>query len=114
MTKADPDANPLAGRYASEEMSRLFSGRRKFETWRLLWLWLAEEERRLGLPISEEAIGQMRAHLTDVDFDAAAREEERTRHDVMAHVRVFGEAAPAARGIIHWARPPPTSPTTRI
>ena len=102
MTKADPDANPLAGRYASEEMSRLFSGRRKFETWRLLWLWLAEEERRLGLPISEEAIGQMRAHLTDVDFDAAAREEERTRHDVMAHVRVFGEAAPAARGIIHW------------
>ncbi len=102
MTKADPDASPLAGRYASEEMSDLFSAQRKFETWRLLWLWLAEEERRLGLPISEEAIGQMRAHLSDVDFDAAAREEEKTRHDVMAHVRVFGEAAPAARGIIHW------------
>jgi adenylosuccinate lyase len=102
MTKADPDASPLAGRYASEEMSGLFSAQRKFETWRLLWLWLAEEERRLGLPISEEAIAQMRAHLADVDFDAAAREEEKTRHDVMAHVRVFGEAAPAARGIIHW------------
>jgi adenylosuccinate lyase len=102
MTTADPEANPLAGRYASEEMSTLFSAQRKFETWRLLWLWLAEEERRLGLPISEEAIAQMRAHLTDIDFDAAAREEERTRHDVMAHVRVFGEAAPAASGIIHW------------
>jgi adenylosuccinate lyase len=102
MTTADPAANPLGGRYASEEMSSLFSAQRKFETWRLLWLWLAEEERRLGLPISEEAIAQMRAHLTDIDFDAAAREEERTRHDVMAHVRVFGEAAPAARGIIHW------------
>jgi adenylosuccinate lyase len=102
MTKADPDASPLAGRYASKEMSGLFSAQRKFETWRLLWLWLAEEERRLGLPISEEAIAQMRAHLADVDFDAAAREEEKTRHDVMAHVRVFGEAAPAARGIIHW------------
>jgi adenylosuccinate lyase len=102
MTTADPEANPLGGRYASEEMSALFSAQRKFETWRLLWLWLAEEERRLGLPISEEAIAQMRAHLTDIDFDAAAREEERTRHDVMAHVRVFGEAAPAARGIIHW------------
>jgi adenylosuccinate lyase len=102
MTKADPNASPLAGRYASEEMSGLFSAQRKFETWRLLWLWLAEEERRLGLPISEEAIAQMRAHLADVDFDAAAREEEKTRHDVMAHVRVFGEAAPAARGIIHW------------
>ncbi|HEY3173557.1 MAG TPA: adenylosuccinate lyase [Thermoanaerobaculia bacterium] len=102
MKKADAEPSPLAGRYASEEMSRLFSARRKFETWRLLWLWLAEEERRLGLPISEEAIGEMRAHLADIDFDAAEREEERIRHDVMAHVRVFGEAAPAARGIIHW------------
>ena len=102
MTKADRDASPLQTRYASDEMAALFSARRKFETWRLLWLWLAEEERRLGLPIPEEAIGEMRAHLSDVDFDAAAREEERIRHDVMAHVRVFGEAAPAARGIIHW------------
>src|SRR4030095_5639798 len=74
----------------------------KREVWRLLGVWLAEEEKRLGLPISPEAIEQMRTHLSGVDFDAAAREEERTRHDVMAHVRVFGEAAPAARGIIHW------------
>jgi len=102
MTKADRDGSPLWERYASPEMTELFSARRKFETWRLLWLWLAEEERRLGLPIPDEAIGQMRAHLSDVDFEAAAREEERIRHDVMAHVRVFGEAAPAARGIIHW------------
>ena len=102
METSDPDVSPLAGRYASEEMARLFSARRKFETWRLLWLWLAEEQRRLGLPVSEEAVTEMRAHLTDVDFEAAAREEEKTRHDVMAHVRVFGEAAPAARGIIHW------------
>lgn len=100
--KTDAWASPLAGRYGSEEMSRLFSERRKFETWRLLWLWLAEEERRLGLPIAEEAIGEMRAHLTDIDFEAAAREEERTRHDVMAHVHVFGTAAPAALPIIHW------------
>src|SRR4029453_7999038 len=61
-----------------------------------------EEEKRLGLPISPEAIEQMRTHLSGVDFDAAAREEEKSRHDVMAHVRVFGSAAPAARGIIHW------------
>jgi adenylosuccinate lyase len=102
MKTPDADGSPLFGRYASGEMVRLFSSQRKFETWRLLWLWLAEEERRLGLPISEQAIAEMRAHLTDIDFDAAAREEEKTRHDVMAHVRVFGEAAPAARGIIHW------------
>ena len=94
--------NPLTERYASAEMSALFSPAFKFTTWRRLWLWLAEEQRRLGLPISEEAIGQMRDHLADVDFTAAAAEEARTRHDVMAHVRVFGAAAPAAKGIIHW------------
>ncbi|HEY7368405.1 MAG TPA: adenylosuccinate lyase [Thermoanaerobaculia bacterium] len=94
--------SPLPARYASAEMSEIFSPRFRFTTWRRLWLWLAEEERRLGLPVSEEALAQMRARLSDIDFAAAAREEERTRHDVMAHVRVFGEAAPAARGIIHW------------
>ena len=102
MKTPDGDGSPLFERYASREMLRLFSRQRKFETWRLLWLWLAEEERRLGLPISEEAVTEMRAHLSDVDFEAAGREEQKTRHDVMAHVRVFGEAAPAARGIIHW------------
>src|SRR5262244_3218713 len=101
---SDPEtySNPLTERYASPEMARIFSPRFKFETWRRLWLWLAEEERRLGLPISEEAITQMAAHLADIDFEAARAEESRTRHDVMAHVRVFGVAAPAAKGIIHW------------
>lgn len=98
----DSYVNPLTERYASPEMSRIFSPRFKFETWRKLWLWLAEEERRLGLPISEEAIAQLRDGLADIDFDAADREEQRTRHDVMAHIRVLGERAPAARGIIHW------------
>ena len=102
MNPTDRYANPLTDRYASAEMSALFSPRFKFETWRRLWLWLAEEEKRLGLPISDEAISQMRATLGAIDYDAAAKEEERTRHDVMAHVRVFGQAAPAARGIIHW------------
>jgi adenylosuccinate lyase len=102
VSRTDRAGNPLADRYASAEMSRIFSPQFKFETWRRLWLWLAEEERRLGLPISDLALSQMREHLSDIDFDAAGREEERTRHDVMAHVRVFGTAAPAAAGIIHW------------
>ena len=101
MSDAESYANPLTERYASPEMARIFSARFKFETWRRLWLWLAEEEKRLGLPISDEAIGQMRANLERLDLEAASREEERTRHDVMAHVRVFGQAAPAAAGIIH-------------
>src|ERR1700674_480646 len=100
--KTDAYVNPLTERYASAEMSGLFSPQRKFSIWRRLWLWLAEEERRLGLPVSDAAIEQMRAHQSDIDFEAAAAEEARTRHDVMAHVRVFGEAAPAAKGIIHW------------
>ena len=84
--------NPLTERYASAEMSAASLSRFKFETWRRLWLWLAEEERRLGLPIPEEAVTQMAAHLSDVDFQAAAVEESKTRHDVMAHVHVFGAA----------------------
>ena len=99
---AESWASPLTERYASAEMARIFSPQFKFEAWRRLWLWLAEEEKRLGLPISDEAISQMKAHLSDIDFAGAAREEEKTRHDVMAHVRTFGAAAPAARGIIHW------------
>jgi len=102
MSGLDSYSNPLTERYASPEMARIFSPRFKFETWRRLWLWLAEEEKRLGLPISEEAIEQMRSGLAKIDFEAAAREEQLTRHDVMAHVRVFGKAAPAAAGIIHW------------
>jgi adenylosuccinate lyase len=100
--RTDEYVNPLTERYASAEMSAIFSPAFKFRTWRRLWLCLAEEEQRLGLPVPDEAIRQMRDHLSDIDFEAAASEEARTRHDVMAHVRVFGAAAPAAAGIIHW------------
>jgi len=102
MSDFETYGSPLAERYASAEMGRIFSARFKFETWRRLWLWLAEEEKRLGLPIPDQAIGQMRSGLDRIDFEAASREEELTRHDVMAHVRVFGRVAPAAAGIIHW------------
>ena len=98
----DSYADPLTERYASPEMSRIFSPRFKFETWRRLWIFLAEEEKRLGLPVPDEALAQMRAKIPDIDFEAAARHEKETRHDVMAHVKTFGEAAPAAAGIIHW------------
>ena len=100
--RSDRYSDPLAERYASPEMSRIFSPRFKFETWRRLWVILAEEEKRLGLPIPEEAIEQMRATIAEIDFEAAAALEKETRHDVMAHVRTFARAAPAAAGIIHW------------
>lgn len=95
--------NPLVSRYASPEMVRLFSARSRIGTWRRLWLWLAEAERDLGLPIPESAVDALRRHLipTDGEMASAARHERQTLHDVMAHVHALGEAAPEARGIIH-------------
>ena len=93
--------NPLITRYASREMSELWSAQRKFSTWRRLWVALAEAERALGLNISEAQVAELRARVDDIDFEAAREHEHRLRHDVMAHVHTFGEAAPMARPIIH-------------
>ncbi|KAI1649383.1 adenylosuccinate lyase [Daldinia loculata] len=95
---------PLDSRYSSEEMKKLFSQRSRHSTWRQLWLWLAEAEKELGLEsITDEALEQMRSHLTvtDDDFNIAIEEERRRRHDVMGHVHAYGIVAPAAAGIIH-------------
>jgi adenylosuccinate lyase len=100
-TTPDRYVNPLTERYASSEMSYIFSARFKFGNWRRLWLALAESERELGLEIGEEALADLRAHLDDVDLERAAELEAELRHDVMAHVHHLGEQAPAARGIIH-------------
>ena len=98
----DTYESPLASRNASKEMLRLFSPQHKFGLWRQLWLELARAERELGITrITEEAIAQMESKLEDIDFARAADWEKRLRHDVMAHVHTFEEAAPAAKGIIH-------------
>lgn len=94
--------HPLVERNASEEMLRLFSPQRKFSTWRRLWLALAEVQAELGLTrITPAALAAMRDHLDDIDFARAAAHEKRVRHDVMAHVHTFEEAAPAAAGVVH-------------
>ncbi len=93
--------NPLVQRYSSEEMLRNFSPQRRGEIYRELWIALAEAERELGLPITEEQIEEMRRHKSDIDFEEIAREERRIRHDVMAHIRIFGSQCPKAKPIIH-------------
>ena len=93
--------NPLISRYASDAMSRLWGGERKFQTWRRLWIALAEAEAELSLPVSQEQIDELKAHAEDVDFEAAKRYERELRHDVMAHVHAYGDACPKARPIIH-------------
>jgi adenylosuccinate lyase len=94
--------NPLIGRYASPEMSRLFSPQHKHSTWRRLWVILAEAEAELGLPISPAQIAELRKHVDTIDFDAAAKYERQLRHDVMAHVHTYGDQCTSARPIIHW------------
>ena len=94
--------SPLASRYASDEMLYIFSPDKKFSTWRRLWIALARAEKELGLTqITDEMIAEMEAHVDDINYDVAAEEEKRLRHDVMAHVHAYGAQCPKAKGIIH-------------
>jgi len=93
--------NPLCKRYASAQMQFIFSDDNKFSTWRKLWIALAESQKELGLDISTEQIDEMKVHITDINYERAAKIEAETRHDVMAHIRAFGEQCPKAKPIIH-------------
>ena len=93
--------NPLVDRYASREMVENFSRDRRYRTWRDLWIALAECEAELGLPITREQIEALRRRRDEIDFDRVATLEEELRHDVMAHIRHYGEQCPGAQGIIH-------------
>lgn len=93
--------NPLNTRYASYEMSNIFSEQVKFETFRRLWIELAKAEKDLGLDIKDEQIKEMEDNISNIDFDLAAKYEKELRHDVMAHIRTYAEVAPQAGPIIH-------------
>ena len=100
-TGHDTYVSPLCTRYASPAMRALWSDDRKFQTWRRLWIALAQAEHDLGLPITAGQVAEMKAHITDIDYVMAAAEEKKRRHDVMAHVHTFGHVAPSAAPIIH-------------
>ncbi|MFH1417124.1 MAG: lyase family protein, partial [Planctomycetota bacterium] len=93
--------SPLVTRYASTEMAEIFSPYRRALTWRKVWLALAEAQHELGLPIDSGQLHKLEAGLEHIDFDAVAKYEKRSRHDVMAHLHAFADLAPEARGIIH-------------
>lgn len=94
--------NPLITRYASREMAELWSTHNRTKLWRKLWIVLAECERELGLPITQQQIDELKAFADQPNLEAAAAHEKRLRHDVMAHIHAYGEQAPGARAIIHW------------
>ena len=93
--------SPLSERYASKEMQYIFSPDKKFRTWRKLWIALAETEKELGLPITQEQIDELKAHAEDINYDVAKEREKVVRHDVMSHVYAYGKQCPKAKGIIH-------------
>ena len=93
--------SPLSSRYASAYMLELFSSDKRYQTWRRLWISLAKAEKSLGLPITEEQIKEMEAHIEDIDYVLVSKREKEVRHDVMAHVYAYGQVAPSAAGIIH-------------
>ena len=93
--------SPLSSRYASDEMLHLFSADKKFTTWRKLWVALARAEMELGLPVTQEQVDELEAHINDIDYQRAAQWEKKLRHDVMAHVHTYGELCPKAMPIIH-------------
>ncbi|HQK77741.1 MAG TPA: adenylosuccinate lyase, partial [Candidatus Hydrogenedentes bacterium] len=97
----DTYASPLVERVATKDMIALWSPQKKFSTWRRCWVALAEAEQELGLPITDEQLDEMRAHVDDIDFEAARKFEEELRHDVMAHIHAYGAVAPRAKPIIH-------------
>lgn len=93
--------NPLTTRYASKQMQTIFSAGNKFSTWRKLWVALAENEKKLGLAITDEQIKCLKANVDNIDYAVCDKYERQTRHDVMAHVKAYGDACPEAKGIIH-------------
>lgn len=101
MSNTDKYVSPLSERYASKEMQYIFSPDMKFRTWRRLWIALAETEKELGLPITDEQIQELKDHADDINYDVAREREKVVRHDVMSHVYAYGVQCPKAKGIIH-------------
>ncbi|MBQ9179343.1 MAG: adenylosuccinate lyase [Firmicutes bacterium] len=93
--------SPLSERYPSKEMKYLFSPEKKFTTWRKLWIALAEAEKELGLDITDEQIAELKANVSNINYDVAKEREKVVRHDVMSHVYAYGQQCPKAKGIIH-------------
>ncbi len=97
----DTYESPLSSRYCDKEMKYIFSPDMKFRTWRKLWIALAETEKELGLPITQEQIDELKANADNINYEVAEEREKLVRHDVMSHVYAYGVQCPKAKGIIH-------------
>lgn len=69
------------GSATGNEMKHMFSPRMRVNTWRQLWIWLLEAQKELGLPVTDEALNQMKLNknVKEEEFAIAAKEEAKRR-----------------------------------
>ena len=85
--------NILASRYASAEMSELWSAEHKVRLERELWIAVLRAQRDLGIDVPEDAIAAYEAVIDRVDLDSIQARERVTRHDVKARLEEFSALA---------------------
>lgn len=92
----------LINRCASPEMSAVWDENYKFIIWRRIWAELAKAQKQAGANITDEQIKQLEDAVDKpIRPDKAAEYESQTKHDVVAHIKLLAEDAPAATPIIH-------------
>lgn len=96
----DTFQSPFSWRYGSKQMRSIWSETYKRQLWRRMWVALADAQTHAGL-VTPEQFAELRAHMNDIDIDAAHQVEAEIHHDLMAEVHVFASQCPHAGGIIH-------------
>lgn len=97
----DSYESPLTQRYASKEMSLLFSDTTKYSMWRHMWYTLAATQQTLGIAITDEQLEELKKNRTNLNLDRAHYYEQQYHHDVVAHLHAYAEQCPQARPIMH-------------
>ncbi|CAB0662918.1 adenylosuccinate lyase [Corynebacterium diphtheriae] len=86
-------ANVLSNRYASAELTELWSPEAKILLERQLWIAVMKAQKNLGVDIPTEAISAYEAVIDRIDLDSIAQREKVTRHDVKARIEEFNALA---------------------
>ncbi|MFA4986884.1 MAG: adenylosuccinate lyase [Candidatus Brocadiia bacterium] len=93
--------SPLGGRYSSPAMQAIFTNENRYRLWRRLWAVLARAQEQTGYPVTSAQAAELEEHADVVDLARASAYESESRHEVMAHIRAFGDVCPNAKPIIH-------------
>ncbi|MGH3498967.1 MAG: adenylosuccinate lyase [Nocardioidaceae bacterium] len=83
----------LAARYASAELTRLWSPEHKVVAERQLWLAVLRAQRSLGVPVPDDVVEAYEKVVDQVDLDSIAARERITKHDVKARIEEFSALA---------------------